>query len=118
MQRAEAHLAVEFPEQVARFWLAFDGLEVLDPPFKILPLSEMKRNGELLTFCYCDRTAEISFDVRAHNQAAQWSIVNASTRYVVTFTLASFWSTHLWSWILKRRTFWHERAASEGSPIR
>jgi cell wall assembly regulator SMI1 len=111
----EARLGLRFPEQVASFWVAFDGLEVDVPPFKILPLSEMKREGELVVFCICNRTIRIAFDVREANEAGQWSILNADTGYCITLTMASFWSTHMWSWIVKHRPIWYDVHNSSGN---
>jgi hypothetical protein len=108
IQTAEARIGLEFPEQVVSFWKAFNGLEVKDPPFKILSLSEMNREAGLLTFSLGDRTVRIAFDVRGHNEAEQWSIVNADTNYLVTLTMASFWSIHMWNWIIKRRPIWYD----------
>jgi len=114
MQESEARLGVKFPEQVAAFWRAFDGLEVDNPPFKILSLCEMKREGELLVFCVCDRMVRIAFDVSAENKAGQWSILNAKTGYCITYTMASFWSIHMWSWIVKHRPIWYDVHNSGG----
>src|SRR5215467_3070208 len=106
IRTTEVRLGLEFPEQVASFWNAFNGLEVSDPPFKIMSLSEMNRDAELLIFSLCNRTARLAFDVRERNEAGQWSIVNADTNYRTTLTMASFWSAHMWSWIVKRRPIW------------
>jgi cell wall assembly regulator SMI1 len=107
-RETETRLGVKFPEQVESFWMAFDGLEVDIPPLKILPLSEMKREGELVVFCICDRTIRIAFHVGAANEAGQWSILNAETGYCITLTIASFWSIHMWSWIVKQRPMWND----------
>jgi hypothetical protein len=114
-RQTEARLGIKFPEQVVSFWMAFDGLEVDLPPFKILPFSEMKREGELVVFCLCDRTIRVAFDVRAENEAGQWSILNAETGYRITLTMASFWSTHMWSWIVKHRPIWYDVHSSSGN---
>lgn len=108
LQEAETRLSVKFPEQVIAFWSAFDGLEVDNPSFKILSLRELKREGELLVFAICDKTVRIAFDVSATNNAGQWSILNAETGYCITFTMASLWSVHMWSWIVKHRPFWYD----------
>jgi hypothetical protein len=108
LQESEARLALNFPEPVAAFWSAFDGLEVADPPFKILPLCELKREGKLMVFCLCDRLVPIAFDVSAINPAGQWTILNAKTGYLITYTMASFWAVHMWSWIAKRRPIWYD----------
>jgi len=108
MQESEARLGVKFPEQVRAFWRAFDGLDVDNPPFKILSTCEMKREGEFVVFCVCDRIVSIAFDVSATNEAGQWSILNAKTGYVITYTMASFGSVHMWSWIIKHRPIWYD----------
>lgn len=112
LQEAEGRLSVKFPEQVAAFWSAFDGLEVDDPPFKILSVRGMKREGDLVIFGVCDRTVRVAFDVSGTNNAGQWSILNAETGYCITFTMASFWSVHMWSWIVKHRPFWYDEHGS------
>lgn len=117
IQTTEARLGLEFPEQIVSFWKAFNGLEVKDPPFKIMSLPEMNREAGLLTFSLCDRTVRMAFDVRERNQAGQWSIVNADTNYRVTLTMASFWSVHMWSWIIKRRPIWCD-VHDSGSQVR
>jgi hypothetical protein len=108
LQEAEVRLNVKFPGQVTAFWSAFDGIEVDDPPFKLLPVREMKRGGDLIVFGVCDRTVRIAFDVSGPNHAGQWSILNAETGYCITFTMASLWSVHMWSWIVKHRPFWYD----------
>ena len=108
LQEAEVRLNVKFPDQVIAFWSAFDGIEVDDPPLKILSVREMKRVGDLIVFGVCDTTVRIAFDVSATNKAGQWSILNAETGYSITLTMASFWSVHIWSWIVKHRPFWSD----------
>src|SRR5205085_2834551 len=55
IEAAERRLGVAFPEQVCRFYGAFDGIEVVDPPFKLFALGELQREGPLLEFCLCDQ---------------------------------------------------------------
>lgn len=114
IRETEERLGVKFPEQVASFWRFFDGLEVDAPPFKILSLSEMKREGKLVVFGVCDRLNRIAFDVGGANEAGQWSILNAETGYCITLTMASFWSVHMWSWIVKHRPIWYDVHKSLG----
>jgi cell wall assembly regulator SMI1 len=114
IRTTEVRLGIEFPEQVASFWNAFNGLEVNDPPFKIMSLAEMNREEELLTFSLCDRSVRMAFDVSGRNEAGQWSILNADTNYLATLTMASFWSVHMWSWIIKRRPIWYDVHDSGG----
>jgi len=105
---AEARLGVRFPEQVRHFYSAFDGLEVVDPPFRVLPLSELERDGSLIEFCRCDHVHRLAFDTSHLNPRDQWFIVNAETGYRVTFTMASFWSIRMWSWIELGRPIWFD----------
>lgn len=105
---AEHRLDLEFPEQPASFWKAFNGLEVNDPKLIIVPLAELEREGGRLIFCHCDRNVRIAFDTSTRNQVDEWAIVNADTGYEITLTMASFWSTHMWAWIVKQRPFWYD----------
>ena len=105
---AEHRLGVTFPEQVRRFYSAFDGIEVLDPPFKLYALEEMAREGSLLEFCLCDHVHRLAFETGQINHAGQWFIVNAETGYRITFTMASFWSIRMWSWIELGRPIWYD----------
>lgn len=108
LDSAETRLGCRFPEQVRQFYRACDGLEVSDPPFKVYALSEMVREGPLLEFCRCDGVHRLALDTSMINEAGQWSIVNADTGYRITFTMASFWSIRMWSWIVKRRPIWYD----------
>lgn len=105
---AERRLGVTFPEQVRRFYGALDGLEVLDPPFKLYSLTELERDGPLLEFCLCDHVHRLALDTGSINVAGQWFIVNAQTGYHITYTMASFWSIRMWSWIKWRRPIWYD----------
>jgi hypothetical protein len=108
LQATEIRLGVRFPDQVCLFYSAFDGFEVNEPAFRVLPLAEMERDGELLEFCRCDRIHRLAFDTSEINEAGQWFIVDAETGYRVTFTMASFWSVRMWSWIVLRRPIWYD----------
>ena len=108
MDAAERRLGVSFPTQVRLFYGAVDGIEVVDPPFKLYALSEMKRDGPLLEFCLCHRVHRLAFDTVEINNAGQWFIVNAETGYRITSTMASFWSIRMWTWIEKRRPIWYD----------
>ena len=108
IRETESRIGLNLPEQVVSFWRSFDGLEVNDPQFRILSLSEMMLEKRFLIFCNCNLTVRLAFDISAKNQAGQWSIVNADTNYLVTLTMASFWSIHMWSWIIKRRPIWYD----------
>ena len=103
---AERRLGQSLPGPVSAFYAAYDGLLVEDPAFEIFGVAGVERKGDLLLFCRCDRTKYIGFDAAAVNEAGQWSIVSADTRYRVTYTIQSFLATVMWSWIVKRRSIW------------
>jgi hypothetical protein len=105
---AEQRLAVTFPEQVRRFYESYDGIEVLDPPFKLYALDELERAGPLLEFCLCDCVHRLAFDTSEINNAGQWFIVNAETNYRITYTMSSFWSIRMWTWIALGRPIWYD----------
>jgi hypothetical protein len=104
----ERSLGLLLPDQVRAFWSNFNGLSVEDPSFQILPLSDFALEGDLLIFGICNRKARLAFDISKVNERGQWFIVNADTRYQITFTMASLWSIHMWSWIVKRRPIWDD----------
>ena len=108
IEAAERRLGVTFPEQVRRLYGALDGFEVLDPPFKLYSLAELERDGPLLEFCLCDHVHRLALDTGAINVAGQWFIVNAQTGYHITYTMASFWSIHMWAWIERCRPIWYD----------
>jgi hypothetical protein len=113
---SESRLGATFPAQVRLFFEHCDGIEVPEPAFKLYSLAELERNGALLDFCLCDHVHRLAFDTREINEAGQWFIVNPVTGYRVTYTMASFWSIQMWSWIEKRRPIWddfHREAGAE-----
>lgn len=88
--------------------MAFKGLEVDTPHIKLRPIEEFERQGAGLIFAQCDRTVSLAFEILERNEAGEWAIVNAETGYRITYTMASFWSVHMWNWIEKRRPFWSD----------
>jgi hypothetical protein len=118
LRKAELRLGLELPAQARTLWSEVNGLTVDDPLFRLLPLSEVfTAQAGLLTFAQCDGTVHIAFDTNSINEAGQWSIVNAETGYRITCTVASFWSVHMWNWLLKRRPFWLDVPRSVPTPI-
>jgi hypothetical protein len=114
----EAILHVAIPEQIKLFFSTFNGLGVTSPPFEIYPIERwvIKRVNKV-EFAQVDGRHALFFDTAMLNQAGQWNIVS-NTGYVVTHTMASFWSNKLWAWVRDRREIWkddfsHER--DEGS---
>jgi hypothetical protein len=116
LREAELRLGLELPAQVRTLWAEVNGLTVDDPLLRLLPLSEFTVQAGLLMFAECDGTVQIAFDTNSINEAGQWSIVNADTGYRITYTVASFWSVHMWNWLLKRRPFWFDVHRSIATP--
>jgi len=108
LRQTEHRLLLELPAPVRAFWTSINGLIVEDPPFEMLPLSQFSVDGGLLVFARCSHNVRIAFDTRTKNEAGQWSIVNADTLYQITYTMASFWSAHMWTWLVKRRPIWFD----------
>ncbi len=108
LQETEERLLVQLPTQVRSFWTAMDGVVVDDPAFEVLPLSDFTLDRGLLIFVTCNNEVQIAFDTSSKNVAGQWSIVNAGTGYRITYTMASFWSAHMWTWVAKRRPIWFD----------
>lgn len=113
---AESRLGLALPPQVRQFYSAFYGIEIVDPPFKLYAIADANLQGPLLEFCVCGHVHRLAFDTSSINAAGQWFIVNAATRYRITYTMASLWSIRMWSWIEKRRPIWydvHDESAGE-----
>jgi len=108
VQATEQRLGVTLPEQVFRFYSAFDGLTVAEPNFTVYALRDLEREGSLLHFCQCDHLHRLAFETASINTAEQWFIVNAETGYRITYTMASFWSVRMWSWIELQRPIWYD----------
>lgn len=88
--------------------MTFNGMEVDTPHIKLWPIEEFQRQGAKLVFAQCDRTVSLAFEILERNEAGEWFIVNAETGYRITYTMASFWSVHMWNWIEKHRPFWYD----------
>jgi len=107
LAEVESRVGLALPQPVRAFWQAFDGIEVVDPPFQIHQLANLTYSGSLLTFCRCNHEHSLAFRTVV-NEAGEWSIVNAETAFTVTMTMASFAVTRMWSWLLQRRPIWQE----------
>jgi len=105
---AEVRLEVAFPEPVRRFYEACNGIQVDEPALKVLPVTDLHRNGSLIVFCICNHAHRIAFRLDELNPSGQWSIVDAETDYEITLSMASFWSIHLWHWLIDRRMIWRD----------
>jgi hypothetical protein len=103
----EKKIGVKFPEQVKWFFQACNGLRVIEPAISVKPLSDLKiGQNSTIEFAVFDNQHILSFDAARINEAGQWSIVNSETGFVVTKTMASFWSNKIFAWLDNRRTIW------------
>lgn len=102
----EERLQVRFPEPVVEVWSAINGIEVTDPRLVIYPVEGFVMEAGRLVFAECDGGVRLAFDATMRNEAGQWSIVNAETGYLITYTLGSFYCTRIWTWLIKRRPIW------------
>ena len=102
----ESRLGILLPEQVKQFYRFANGIKVSMPRMEVYPLSEIENIGGHLFFCKFAGIHELAFDASELNAANQWNIVNANTGYLVTLTMASFWSNKVWVWLRQRREIW------------
>ncbi|MFP2897604.1 hypothetical protein [Corallococcus sp. 4LFB] len=103
---SERHLGVEFPAGVRLFYRAHNGLSVSTPALEIHPVEKLERRGELVRFARFSEGIEVAFRVDVRNEANEWTIVNAETGFVVTLTMASFWSNKVFAWLERGRRIW------------
>ena len=113
---AERRLNVSFPPQVKRFYQSYNGLRVDDPQLEVLPMERLDFvSPNRLHFATLDGNRRLFFDVSHLNQANQWFIV-AEDDYLVTFTMASFWTRKMWAWIMEKRAIWEDECHHEEHP--
>jgi len=111
ISEAELRLGVTFPDQVKWFYRACNGLKTFEPALKVLPLAELKIDPESqIEFAVIDNLHALCFDASHVNETGQWDIVNPESSFLVTKTMASFWSNKIFAWLDKHRTIWQEEA--------
>jgi hypothetical protein len=105
---AEVRLG-KLPEQVCLFYSRFNGLLISQPFLEILSLESLNKdqNGKV-PFCTFGNEATLCFNTTGLNEADQWTIENYKSQYVVTLTMASFWSNKIFAWLDQRRHIWEE----------
>ena len=112
IMETEQRLGVSFPAQVKSFYQHCNGLHVDDPQLEILPIERLDFSfPQHLHFATLDSNHRLYFNVSKMNDADQWDIVTADG-FLVTVTMASFWSNRMWTWIEKRRPIWEEQRAT------
>ena len=113
LDAASARLGSPLPEQLCSFYLHVNGLDVTDPALQVLPIQELRRSGNgLVRFATLDHRHHLALDATSWNEAGQWSVVSEATGYVVTLTIASFWSNKIFAWLDKKREIWSAEYAA------
>jgi hypothetical protein len=108
----EEEIGLKIPQQIVMFYENYNGLEVHNPSLTVKPIEELSAGNDLIPFSVVDEKHEIGFDISKINEAGQWNIVNCTTRYLVTYTMASFWTNKILNWLVKNRTIWKEETYS------
>ena len=106
---AQRRLAVTFHEQIIRFYSFCDGFEVVEPHFSVNSLHDLDYiDRHLIHLATVDNCHRFAFDTSEMNEAGQWFIVNATTGYRVTFTMANIWTNKVWACVDWQRHIWRE----------
>ena len=115
--RAEQKLDVVFPARIKLFYESYNGLRVEAPRIEVLPLERLRFvKANKLNFATIDSEHQLYFNTARINEAEQWDIISEN-EYLVTKTMASFWSNKIWSWIKQRREFWKEQFKPMNCPV-
>lgn len=117
---AEKRLHIKFPKQVVNFYQTCNGIRFSFPFLEVLPLDQIHftEKKSYLKFCSLAEGEEICFDTSIVNEAGQWFIKSLNNDYVITFTMASFWSNKVWNWLEKQRLIWKPEANGNIQGIR
>ncbi len=97
------------PWQVELFWAAHDGLVIQEPALCVLSCDRWAQALGFVHFATIDGQHRLGFDTRSRNVADEWNIVHIDTGFLVTLTMASFWSNKVLAWVDTRRCIWAER---------
>lgn len=109
----ELCLGVALPDQARNFYSNFNGLKVDYPGLEIFPLQKLRFvEPNRLYFAVLDNQVRLFFDTSDINSAGQWNIVT-SNGFVVTMTMASFWSNKIWMWLKHRKAIWKEEITED-----
>ena len=109
----ERRCGVILPPSVRRFYRQHDGLRVTSPSLRILSLNDLALADGRVTFAIFNNSNRMAFETSRTNIAGEWDIVCAETGFLVTLTMASFWSNKIFAWIDRRREVWREEFPSE-----
>ncbi len=114
IESLEYRIKIHFPNQVKLFFMTHNGLKIQNPDLEIFPINELVCvTKKRIKFCKIDNIHEIGFDISKLNSAGQWNILNLSTNFVITLTMASFWSNKIWAWVNNRREIWKKEIYEE-----
>ena len=106
IREAERNLG-QLPEQIRLFYSHFNGLAVDAPALRIERIEDLRKDKEgRIQFCRLGQDITLSFETTRINEAGQWTIQNHETSYVVTLTMASFWSNKIFGWLDHERHIW------------
>ena len=99
----------KLPRQVCLFYSHFNGLLISQPFLEIFSLEHLYKdqNGKV-PFCTFGDEATLCFNTIRLNEADQWTIENYKSQYVITLSMASFWSNKIFVWLDHRRHIWEE----------
>jgi len=102
----ELRLGKSLPEQVRQFYSNYNGIKVDSPKFEILSLGRLHIDSGKIVFAIFDDTHRVAFKANILNSAGQWDIINADNDFLVTLTMASFWTNKIFAWLRKERAVW------------
>ncbi len=96
--RAENRLSIGFPQQIKMFYQHYNGVSLEDPHLEVLPLNELGYQSEgKIYFASFDNSVKVCFEINRLNEAKQWDIVNCENGFLITRTMASFWSNKVFA---------------------
>ncbi len=108
IDETENRLELTLPKQIKLFYSHFNGISVDDPGLTIFAVETLSFDAtKRLHFATFDFRHNVYFDASKINVADQWNIVGEDN-FLITHTMASFWSNKIWHWLKHRRSVWME----------
>jgi hypothetical protein len=105
----EERNGIKIPQQVKWFYQKCNGLNVEDPALNIKPIENLNKDeADKIIFAIFREKHRICFDISKNNAASQWNILNYDTGFLITLTMASFWTNKIFAWLDNQRTIWKE----------
>ena len=110
----ETRTGLSLPLQVKLFYRSCNGLTVTNPALVVLPLDSIEFAAEgRLHFATLDGSQPLYFNVARLNAAEPWDVVSADG-FVITHSMASFWTNKIFAWVKYRRPIWLPWQDEEG----